>query len=65
MKQNFIDEKTQNTPAFRNSMDKLQNAVRKASNILGKSSIPFWSPRYEAHMSVLFAKPLFNGSFLN
>ncbi|KAK1640741.1 pyridoxal-dependent decarboxylase domain protein [Colletotrichum phormii] len=48
--QNFIDEQTQNTPAFRNSMDKLKNAVQMASNILSKSSIPFWSPRYEAHM---------------
>ncbi|KAI1431521.1 pyridoxal-dependent decarboxylase domain-containing protein [Xylaria sp. CBS 124048] len=46
----FIDAKTQKTPAFKASMDKLQNAVRRASNILGKSSIPFWSPRYEAHM---------------
>ncbi|KXH29421.1 hypothetical protein CSAL01_12654 [Colletotrichum salicis] len=31
-------------------MDKLKNAVQMASSILGKSSIPFWSPRYEAHM---------------
>ncbi|KAI0455119.1 pyridoxal-dependent decarboxylase domain-containing protein [Xylaria acuta] len=46
----FIDEETQKTPAFLASMDKLKRAVRKASNILGKSSIPFWSPRYEAHM---------------
>ncbi|KAI0205736.1 pyridoxal-dependent decarboxylase domain-containing protein [Astrocystis sublimbata] len=46
----FIDEATQNTAAFQASMDKLQRAVRKASKILGKSSIPFWSPRYEAHM---------------
>lgn len=33
-------------------MDKLTNAVQKAANILGRTSIPFWSPRYEAHMSV-------------
>ncbi|KAI0466317.1 pyridoxal-dependent decarboxylase domain-containing protein [Xylaria cf. heliscus] len=46
----FIDAETQKTPAFLASMDKLKRAVRKASNILGKSSIPFWSPRYEAHM---------------
>nr|XP_036588515.1 pyridoxal-dependent decarboxylase domain protein [Colletotrichum truncatum]KAF6799888.1 pyridoxal-dependent decarboxylase domain protein [Colletotrichum truncatum] len=31
-------------------MEKLKRAVRKASNILGRTSIPFWSPRYEAHM---------------
>ncbi|KAK1446929.1 hypothetical protein CCUS01_02488 [Colletotrichum cuscutae] len=61
---NFIDEKTQNTPAFRNSMDKLQNAVRKASNILGKSSIPFWSPRYEAHMCTDLTMPSMLGYFM-
>ncbi|KAI1419520.1 pyridoxal-dependent decarboxylase domain-containing protein [Xylaria sp. FL1777] len=48
----FIDEKMQKTPAFVASMDKMRRAVRKASNILGRSSIPFWSPRYEAHMSM-------------
>ncbi|KAF9872470.1 pyridoxal-dependent decarboxylase domain protein [Colletotrichum karsti] len=46
----FIDEKTQQTEAFIRSKDKLKNAVRTASNILGKTSIPFWSPRYQAHM---------------
>ncbi|KAF2971517.1 hypothetical protein GQX73_g2076 [Xylaria multiplex] len=46
----FIDEVTQTTPAFLKSMDKLKRAVQKASNILGRTSIPFWSPRYEAHM---------------
>lgn len=50
--QNFIDENVQKSPAFRNSMDKLNNAVQKAANILGRTSMPFWSPRYEAHMSV-------------
>ncbi|KAJ0306665.1 hypothetical protein COL516b_004458 [Colletotrichum fioriniae] len=61
---NFIDGQTQNTPAFRNSMDKLQNAVRKASNILGKSSIPFWSPRYEAHMCTDLTMPSMLGYFM-
>ncbi|KAJ3580316.1 hypothetical protein NPX13_g248 [Xylaria arbuscula] len=46
----FIDEEMQQTPAFKASMEKMTSAVRKASNILGRSSIPFWSPRYEAHM---------------
>ncbi|KAI1821208.1 pyridoxal-dependent decarboxylase domain-containing protein [Xylaria intraflava] len=48
----FIDERMQNTPAFVASTDKLQKAIRKAANILGRSSIPCWSPRYEAHMSM-------------
>jgi hypothetical protein len=33
-------------------MKRLSNAVQKAENILGRTSIPFWSPRYEAHMIV-------------
>ncbi|KAI1351924.1 pyridoxal-dependent decarboxylase domain-containing protein [Xylaria sp. FL0043] len=48
----FIDEEMQKTPAFLASMDKMTRAVRKASSILGRTSIPFWSPRYEAHMSM-------------
>jgi glutamate/tyrosine decarboxylase-like PLP-dependent enzyme len=46
----FINEEVQQTPAFKKSMDKLSRAVQKAANILGRTSIPFWSPRYEAHM---------------
>ncbi|KAI1269383.1 pyridoxal-dependent decarboxylase domain-containing protein [Xylariaceae sp. FL1019] len=46
----FIDEDTQKSPAFIAATDKIRNAVRKASNILGRTSIPFWNPRYEAHM---------------
>ncbi|OHE97321.1 hypothetical protein CORC01_07376 [Colletotrichum orchidophilum] len=61
---NFIDEKTQQTPAFLSSMEKLQNAVRKASNLLGKSSIPFWSPRYEAHMCTDLSMPSMLGYFM-
>ncbi|KAF3001603.1 hypothetical protein E8E14_005800 [Neopestalotiopsis sp. 37M] len=46
----FITESVQKSPAFRQSMKKLSNAVQKAANLLGRTSIPFWSPRYEAHM---------------
>ncbi|KAK8120714.1 pyridoxal-dependent decarboxylase conserved domain protein [Apiospora kogelbergensis] len=46
----FISEKTQQTKAFIQSKDKLKNAVRKASSIIARASIPFWSPRYQAHM---------------
>ncbi|KAI0161298.1 pyridoxal-dependent decarboxylase domain-containing protein [Xylariaceae sp. FL1272] len=46
----FIDEDIQKSPAFIAATDKMRNAVRKASNILGRTSIPFWNPRYEAHM---------------
>lgn len=33
-------------------MVSLRRAVKKAAQLLGKHSIPFWSPRYEAHMYV-------------
>ncbi|KAI9155623.1 L-tyrosine decarboxylase [Paramyrothecium foliicola] len=46
----FINEEVQRTPAFKKSMSKLSRAVQKAANLLGRTSIPFWSPRYEAHM---------------
>ncbi|KAK6840601.1 pyridoxal-dependent decarboxylase conserved domain protein [Apiospora arundinis] len=46
----FISEKTQQTKAFIRSKDNLKNAVRKASSIIARASIPFWSPRYQAHM---------------
>ncbi|KAH8205832.1 hypothetical protein TruAng_000108 [Truncatella angustata] len=46
----FITKDIQKSVAFKNSMKKLSNAVQKAANILGRTSIPFWSPRYEAHM---------------
>ncbi|KAK8069100.1 pyridoxal-dependent decarboxylase domain protein [Apiospora phragmitis] len=46
----FISKETQQTEAFIRSKDKLKNAVRKASNIIARASIPFWSPRYQAHM---------------
>ncbi|KAK6216154.1 hypothetical protein LQW54_003728 [Pestalotiopsis sp. IQ-011] len=35
---------------FQKSMKKLSNAAQKVANLLGRTSIPFWSPRYEAHM---------------
>ena len=31
-------------------METLNRVVQKASNLMGRTSIPFWSPRYEAHM---------------
>ncbi|KAI0970816.1 pyridoxal-dependent decarboxylase domain-containing protein [Xylaria arbuscula] len=54
----FIDEETQKTPAFVASMDKMTRAVRKAANILGRTGIPCYSPRYEAHMSVTTSNSL-------
>ncbi|TGJ78751.1 hypothetical protein E0Z10_g10012 [Xylaria hypoxylon] len=60
----FIDEETQKTPAFLASIDKMRRAVRMASSILGRSSIPFWSPRYEAHMCTDMSMPSLLGYFM-
>ncbi|KAF2762538.1 PLP-dependent transferase [Pseudovirgaria hyperparasitica] len=46
----FITQDVQDSPAFRQQMQKLRVAVQKTANILGRTSIPCWSPRYEAHM---------------
>ncbi|KAK7754118.1 hypothetical protein SLS62_003964 [Diatrype stigma] len=46
----FITSEVQHTEGFQASMEKLRRAVEKASSLMGKTSIPFWSPRYEAHM---------------
>ncbi|KAK7228081.1 hypothetical protein V2G26_000251 [Clonostachys chloroleuca] len=46
----FITSAIQNTPAFKNSTDKLSQAVKNLANLLSRTSIPFWSPRYEGHM---------------
>ncbi|KAK7932402.1 pyridoxal-dependent decarboxylase conserved domain protein [Apiospora marii] len=46
----FISHRTQQTEGFIRSKDKLKNAVRKVSNIIARASIPFWSPRYQAHI---------------
>lgn len=51
--QKFITNDVQNTEGFQMSMEKLRRAVEKASALMGRTSIPFWSPRYEAHMYVL------------
>jgi glutamate/tyrosine decarboxylase-like PLP-dependent enzyme len=46
----FITQDVQNSAVFKESMEKFSRAVQKAANIMGRTSIPFWSPRYEAHM---------------
>ncbi|KAI0407849.1 pyridoxal-dependent decarboxylase domain-containing protein [Xylaria palmicola] len=56
----FIDETTQNTPAFLASTDKMRRAVRKASNLLGRSSIPcyFMTMLYNPNNVAIEASPI-------
>ncbi|KAI0869502.1 pyridoxal-dependent decarboxylase domain-containing protein [Hypoxylon argillaceum] len=60
----FIDKATQMSDAFLYSMEKMKKAVRIASHLMGKHSIPFWSPRYEAHMSTDMSMPALLGYFM-
>ncbi|KAI1630536.1 pyridoxal-dependent decarboxylase domain protein [Biscogniauxia mediterranea] len=60
----FIDSETQKAPAFQASVNRLRNAVQVASNMLGKHSIPFWSPRYQAHMSTDMSMASLLGYFM-
>ena len=54
--QKFITEEVQASRAFRKSRKNISDAVRKAARLLGKHSIPFWSPRYQGHMYVQVKK---------
>jgi hypothetical protein len=46
------------------SIKKVSNAVRKAAQLLGRHSLPFWSPRYAAHMCMDMSMPALLGYFM-
>ena len=48
--QDFIDEGAAASPAFKNSMAMLETNVTFLSRLLPQHSVPFYSPRYMAHM---------------
>lgn len=43
---------------------KFQKAVRNTAKLLGKHSVPFWSPRYQAHMCTDMTMPALLGYFM-
>jgi hypothetical protein len=45
-----ISANIQSTQVFRDQITKLQDRMKAISNVLSKYSVPFWSPRYNAHM---------------
>ncbi|KAH8435161.1 uncharacterized protein LDX57_012790 [Aspergillus melleus] len=47
----FIPEDIRSTEEFVRLTTNFRNAVQKAAHLMGKHSVPFWSPRYEAHMA--------------
>ncbi|KAE8147892.1 pyridoxal-dependent decarboxylase conserved domain protein [Aspergillus avenaceus] len=46
----FIPDEIRNTDVFKGLTRKFGNAVDTAAKLLGEHSVPFWTPRYEAHM---------------
>lgn len=48
----FITQGMMETTSFQDSIEKLQADVRGLSGSLATGSIPFWSPRYNAHMNM-------------
>lgn len=45
-----ITAEIQAMPVFQNQIMKLQDRMKAISSVLSKYSVPFWSPRYNAHM---------------
>jgi hypothetical protein len=48
--QDFVDARTASSPAFRRSMSILKTNLAFLSGLLPQHSVPFYSPRYMAHM---------------
>ena len=48
----FITPEMQTSKLFLENIKKLKFAVRDLAAFLARSSVPFWSPRYQAHMSM-------------
>ncbi|KAL8934252.1 MAG: hypothetical protein Q9216_005994, partial [Gyalolechia sp. 2 TL-2023] len=60
----FISEQVQASSTFTKSTDKIGNAVKKAAELLSKHSVPWWSPRYAAHMCMDMSMPSLLGYFM-
>ncbi|KAL1870867.1 hypothetical protein Daus18300_004956 [Diaporthe australafricana] len=59
----FITKEIQNSAEFQDRTTAVANAIKKTGELLGKHSIPFWSPRYQAHMCMDMSMPALLGYF--
>lgn len=64
LSQPFISEKVQASKTFGETTDKIGNAVKKAAELLSRHSVPWWSPRYAAHMCMDMSMPSLLGYFM-
>ena len=62
-RQAFITEQIQNSAEFQDRTTAVAKAIQKTGELLGKHSIPFWSPRYQAHMCMDMSMPALLGYF--
>ncbi|KAJ5553355.1 PLP-dependent transferase [Penicillium frequentans] len=60
----FIPKEVRRSKKFQNIRDNFGDVVRKVAQLLGEHSVPFWSPRYEAHMCTDMTMPSLLGYFM-
>jgi hypothetical protein len=56
-----ISADVQATSIFQTQIQNLQDRVNATSGVLAKYSVPFWSPRYNAHMLMENSFPAVTG----
>ena len=64
MFQHFITEAIQASKKFKVKTKLVKDAVQQAARLLAQHSIPFWSPRYQAHMCTDMSMPALLGYFM-
>ncbi|KAE8143371.1 pyridoxal phosphate-dependent transferase [Aspergillus pseudotamarii] len=62
--QKFITSSIQNSEEFQRITRNFAHAVKKAAKLMGSHSIPFWNPRYQAHMCTDLSMPALLGYFM-
>ncbi|KAE8153195.1 PLP-dependent transferase [Aspergillus avenaceus] len=60
----FITKSDRRSEVFKRARDNLSGAVRTLAQLLGERSVPFWSPRYQAHMCTDLTMPSLLGYFM-
>ncbi|OJJ31330.1 hypothetical protein ASPWEDRAFT_747212 [Aspergillus wentii DTO 134E9] len=60
----FIPKDVRTSEEFRRVRDNVSDAVRKVAALMGKHSVPFWSPRYQGHMCTDLTMPSMLGYFM-
>ncbi|KAK4165537.1 pyridoxal phosphate-dependent transferase [Cladorrhinum sp. PSN259] len=60
----FIPQAVRESEEFKRSSTRIGYAVKEAAGMLAEHSIPFWSPRYQAHMCTDLVMPGMLGYFM-